>query len=448
MSNVLLIRPIPALDDTQNYATESPPIGIISLGAYLRTKNINVSAIDYCTNPQADAVETISQVKPDVIGISAMTCDFPATLAIADRIKRHYDIPIVVGGAHPTIFQREVLENASIDFAIAGEGEYAFHELITAFRENKTFEKIPSLGYKRNGAVIINDRRPPIKMHTLPFPDYSLIDNEKYIAFGEKYLGFRHLVMIISRGCPGRCTFCAQNQTMGRQFRAFPPERLFPEIKRQMKQYNVEGVWFKDSTLTTSKGWIMQLCDEIIKSRIGMKWSCFSRVDQIDRDIIRNMKKAGLMKLWIGVESGSDRILQLLKKDITADKTREAFRICKEEGVDTAAFYMFGLPTETVEEMEATFELACELNVRPMHIAIYHPLPGTELYDAYNGEEVVRRSTSREMAFDMACMSTGSVHKELVQEIYDSVSNYFLKNGPRPDFKEFAKKASLQEAIA
>lgn len=441
MSNVLLIRPIPALDDTQNYATESPPIGIISLGAYLIKKGINVSVIDYCTDPRVDVIDVIAQVKPGVIGISAMTCDFPATLTIADRIRQHYDIPIVVGGAHPTIFQQEVLENASIDFAIAGEGEYAFHELITALKEDKAFEEIPSLGYKQNNTVFINDRRSPIKMNTLPFPDYSLIDNEKYIAFGEKYLGFRHIVMIISRGCPGRCTFCAQNHTMGRQFRAFSPEHLFPEIKRLMEQYHVEGIWFKDSTLTTSKGWIMQLCDEIIKSRIDMKWSCFSRVDQIDRDIVRNMKKAGLMKLWIGVESGSDRILQLLKKDITTDKTREAFRICKEEGVDTAAFYMFGLPTETVEEMEATFELACELNVRPMHIAIYHPLPGTELYDTYNGEEVVRNSTSREMAFDMACMSTGSVHKELVQEIYSSVSNYFIKNGPRPDFKEFTKKA-------
>lgn len=445
MSNVSLIRPHLALDDTQSYATESPPIGITSLGSFLRSKGINVTVIDLCIVPKINIVSEIVRIKPDIIGISSMTCDFPSAINIANQIKQHFDIPIVFGGAHPTIFPREVLQNASIDFVIIGEGEYAFYELINALKNGKEFGEILSLGYKKNGLIFINQRRAPIDMSTLPFPDYSLIDNEKYIAFGEKYLGFRHIVAIVSRGCPGRCTFCAQHLTMGKQFRAFPPEKVVYEIARLMEKYNVEGVWFKDSTLTTSKNWIMQFCEQISKQKLNLKWSCFTRVDQVDREVIRNMKKAGLVKLWIGAESGSNRILQLLKKDITVDMIRQVFRICKEEGVDTAAFFMFGLPTETVKEMELTFELARELDSKPLHLAIYHPLPGTELYEKYDGEKVVKQASSREMAFDKACMSTGYASKELVQEIYDSVCNYFIKNGTKPDFKELSKKTLLQE---
>lgn len=413
----------------------------------MRSKGMAVGVVDLCIDTKIDITYEIAKIKPDIIGISSMTCDFPSALNMAHQIKQHFNIPIILGGAHPTIFPKEVLHNTSIDFVIMGEGEYVFYEVIDAIREGKKVNKIASLGYKQNGSIFINHRRPPIDMSTLPFPDYTLLDNEKYITFGEKYLGFRHIVMIVSRGCPGRCTFCAQNLTWGRQFRAFPPDKLVSEIKLLMNKYNVEGVWFKDSTLTTSRRWITEFCEQVRRQKLDFKWSCFTRVDQVDKEVIKKMKKSGMVKLWIGAESGSNRILQLLKKDITVDMTRQAFKICKEEGVDTAAFFMFGLPTETVEEIELTFDLACELDTRPLHLAIYHPLPGTELYEKYNGAEVIRHASSREMVFDRACMSTGNVSKELVQEIYDSVCNYFIKNGPKPDFKEFKKKSLLQEVM-
>ena len=445
MSNILLIRPHPVVDDTKNFPTESPPIGIISLGSFLRSKDMDVKAIDLCTDAQTDIVSEILKIKPDIVGISSMTCDFPSALKIVDQIKRHFDIPTVLGGAHPTIFPKEVLQNTSIDFVIIGEGEYAFHELIIALKNDKAFSEIASLGYKENGSIFTNPRRPFIDINTLPFPDYSFLDNEKYIDFGERYLGFRHLVAVISRGCTNRCSFCAQHQVWGSQFRLFSPERVVSELKRLMQEYNVEGFWFKDSVLTV-KNWTIPFCEEISRQKLNVKWACLARVDQVDKELIKSMKKAGLVKLWIGAESGSDRILQLLNKWVTVDQTREAFRICKEEGVDTAAFFMFGLPTDTVDEMKLTFELIRETNPKPLHLAIYHPLPGTELYEKYNGADVIKYANPRELVFDTACMSTGPVSKELVQEIYDSVCNYFIKNGSKPDFKEFKRIASFQEA--
>lgn len=186
----------------------------------------------------------------------------------------------------------------------------------------------------------------------------------------------------------------------------------------------------------------MPFCYGIQREQLDIKWSCLGRVDQIDREMIAAMKSSGCVKLWIGAEAGSNRMLNLLCKDITVDRTRKAFRICREEGLETAGFFMFGLPTETVEEMEQTFNLARELRPYPMPLAIYHTLPGAELYDKYNGFDVIQNAAPREMLFDNACMSTGPVSKKLAQEIYDSVCNYFFNRGPEPDFKEFKRKES------
>lgn len=443
MNSVLLIQPRPAIgdEDTENFPTESPPIGVITLGAFLRSKGIDVHVVDQCANPTMDINALISDLKPELVGISSMTCDFPAALEISKSIKQSHDLPIVMGGPHPTIFPKEVLQHDTIDYVVVGEGERALYQLIEGIKDRESQKAIGSLGYKRNGDIIVNLRQPSLDIESLPFPDYSLLDNEKYISFGEKYLGFRHLVIVMSRGCTGRCSFCAQHQVWGRQFRIFSPERAFSEIRKLMETYNVEGFWSKDSILTI-KNWMIPFCAAIQREKLNIKWACLGRVDQIERKMVATMKAAGCVKLWIGGEAGSDRMLKMLTKDINVEKTRQAFQICKEEGLETAAFFMFALPTETVEEMEQTFELARELRPDPMHLAIYHPLPGTELYEKYNGYEVIKKATSREMLFDQACMSTGPVSKELVQEIYDSICKYFFKNGPEPDFKTFKQKAT------
>lgn len=209
--------------------------------------------LDLCVTPTVDIDNVISEIQPILVGISSMTCAFSSALAISKSVKQIHNIPVVMGGAHPTIFPEDVLQHASVDFVVVGEGEDTLYQLLETIQDDGSKKHIGSLGNKKNGEIFINPRNPVIDIESLPFPDYSFLDNEKYISFGEKYLGFRHLVVVMSRGCTGRCSFCAQHQVWGKQFRIFSPERALSEIINLVNTYNVEGFWSKDSILIIKK---------------------------------------------------------------------------------------------------------------------------------------------------------------------------------------------------
>lgn len=437
MKKVLLINPLMCSgNEPARYQHLSPPLGIMSLAAFLRSKNIKVDILDLIIEPKIDIVDYITQVNPDVVGITSMTGNFPFALEIAEKVKSRFQMPIIFGGPHPTILPKEVLQNEAVDYVVIGEGEYTFEELLQVLEGNLKAETVLGIGYKENGEIVINERRKRIvDLDSIPFPAYDLINNEAYIYHGGEFLGFRHITMLVSRGCPGKCTFCAQHLTMGREFRAFSPKRVVDEIQTLIEQYNAEGIWFKDSTFTMSREWTMEFCEEILRRDFVFKWASLNRVDEIDLELAKKMKESGLVKIWLGAEVGSDRLLlDILNKEITVEMVKEAFRICKSVGIETAAFFMFGLPTETKEDIRKTFELARELDSRPMQLAIYHPLSGTELYQKYNGAEVVKHTKAREMAFDKACMSTGPLSKEELQIVYDEIVNYFFGDGKEPEF--------------
>jgi len=433
---VLLINPPMVSADRPGYHHLSPPLGIMYLANFLRQVDVEVRILDLVTAHDVDLAEHVTAYRPDIVGISAMTGNFSYGVEIAVAIKSVLPVPVVFGGPHPTIMPAKVLEQNCIDYAVVGEGEITFLELIKAQQGGLEVGSIAGLGYKENGRIVVNGRRENIEdLNTLPFPAYDLIDNDAYITDGNKFLGFRHCVMIVTRGCPGKCTFCAQHSTMGRTFRAFSPKRVVDEIERLMTEYRTEGVWFKDSEFNMNRQWSLQFCEEVISRKLDFKWTCLTRADGIDLQLARKLKEAGLEKLWIGAESGSERILhEILNKEVSVGKVRNAFKACKSVGLQTAAFFMIGLPTETKEEIRMTFELMKELDSKPMQISIYHPLPGTELYDKYGGEEVTRNAKPEEMAFDKACMATGPLSKEEVQIAYDEIVNYFFGDGSDPVF--------------
>lgn len=433
---LLLINPPMVSGDKPGYHHLSPPLGIMYLAGFLKNKGMSVDILDLVIDNETKPVDYVSQTKPDVVGITSMTGNFPFGLKIAGEIKSKFDIPIVFGGPHSTILPREVLQNEVIDYVVMGEGEYTLYDLLKSLKEQIGLNSIKGLGYKRNGELILNEERNRVEdMDSIPFPAYDLINNEAYISYGAKFMGFRHIVMILSRGCPGRCTFCAQNLTMGRKFRAFSPKRAVDEIEVLLDKYDAEGIWFKDSEFNMNRNWTLEFCDEILRRRLKFKWTCLTRADGIDMKLAQKLKEAGLEQVWIGAESGSDRVMrEVLNKEISVAKVKRAFEACKSVGLKTSAFFMMGLPTETKEEVRLTFELIKELDSRPMQIAIYHPLPGTVLYDTYHGEEVVRNATLDEMSFDRACMPTGPLSKEEVQIAYDEIINYFMGNGKEPVF--------------
>ncbi|MBI2853587.1 MAG: radical SAM protein [Chloroflexi bacterium] len=348
---------------------------------------------------------------------------------MADAIKRFAPIPIVFGGVHPTVDPVEVLGNSSVDFVVLGEGEHSFMELLHCLLSNMEVGQARGIGHKEHGRITVNSNREPIAdINSLPFPAYDLLPVGFYARQAEPDVGFRPLDMVVSRGCPFWCSFCAASTTQGKRVRLVGTKSLVAEIGELLRVHPVEGVWFKDSNFTIDKDWVTGFCDEVRSEGLDFPWACNTRVDLVDEATLDIMKAAGLTKIWFGVESGSVSSLKTLSKGFSLDRIRSAFRTCRQLGVQTGAFFMIGIPGEKMEDIRANVALAKELEANQYRWHVFVPLPGSRLFDLYGGQAL--GSPSR---FDRASTGTGYLTGREIEDIYQKICSHFYDGHPLPN---------------
>jgi radical SAM superfamily enzyme YgiQ (UPF0313 family) len=317
---------------------------------------------------------TIEKFKPDIVGISTLTGTFKSAMNIAKITKEiNKNIVVIVGGVHPTILPDECIKSDYVDYVVVGEGEFVLLDLLNG----KKMEEIKGLVYKKNGKIINNERREYISnLDSLPFPE-----REAHIippADPNEYGG-----VITGRGCVHACTFCASKKLWGRSVRFRSVENVFEEIKTIYDKYKTRFFEFRDDTLTLNIPRAKKLFRMIIDSGINIQWTCDTRVDSIDKEVLVLMKRAGCIRVKIGAESGSQRILDKVKKGITIEQIRHAVTLIKEAGLEFTLYLMIGFPTETEEEVQKTLELAKELNPNYYSLSVLAPYYGTEIYDEF-----------------------------------------------------------------
>lgn len=436
-SKILLINP-PLFTILSKYKKSQtniwPPIGLLSVASFLRNKGVEVEFLDLVmlNKPIEELLDKISRLNPQLIGLTCMSTQFPVCVNIARLLKKNFDIPIAFGGVHPTVEPEEVLSEPCVDFVIRGEGEMSIYNLVSALATNTSLDNIKGLGYKdRNGGLIINPLQEPIKdLDRLPLPAYDLLNMERYIKYNQLECGFRAISMIVSRGCIFPCSFCATKAVHGSHVRSRSPARVIKDIKQLTDEYDIEGVWFKDSTFTINREWILKLCKELIKKEVNIKWSCNTRTDKVDLFLLKSMKEAGCQSIWFGVESGSIEILKNLKKPIPIEITKKAFEMCKEIKIEPRAFFMLGSPGERIETIKQTLDLAQELyklGCKHIHWHIFNPLPGSELYRNLKkkGYKCVDYSAIR---FDKATYGTEFLNTKQINQIYNIILDHFPNN--------------------
>ena len=316
--------------------------------------------------------DVIKDYSPDIVGITMMTGTYKSAENIG-RIAKEVNekIVVVVGGTHPTILPEETIKNKYFDYIIRGEGEYSFLDLVNNVKK----ENIAGLTYiNEKGIIINNSNREFIKnINSLPFPSRDLyINDNKYIDFG---------YIITGRGCPFKCTFCASNEIWKGHVRFRTPENVIEEIKYVYNKYDTRFFYFVDDTLTLNKKKTKKICNLIIENNLKIKWICTTRVDTIDEELLCLMKEAGCIRIKLGIESGSERILKLINKNITKKQIRDSVSLIKKVGIDISAYLMIGFPTETNEEVQETLDFARELNPTYYSLSILAPYPGTKIYN-------------------------------------------------------------------
>src|SRR3989344_49161 len=366
-----------------------PPLGIAWLAAVLRENGFKyVVLIDSMANhySNADILELLKKEGPDIVGISFGTQIRFSAFDLIRLIKESFpDAPVAVGGPHPTLTAQDTLENIpEIDFAVRGEGEISFLNLVKSIEAGKDYSVIRGISFRDNGKVIHNPPELPIHdLDALPFPARDLLPIEKYdktTILSKK----RTLNIMTSRGCPYWCVYCSTSEQWGHRIRHRSPKNVVDEIESIFKDYPfIEGMRFFDDVFTMDKKRVIGICDEILRRKLNFVWECEARANTIDRELVAGMRRAGCEFIDLGIESGSDRVLKNIKKGITVEQAIAAAKTIKEAGIGLKAFFMHGLPGETYEDIKKTVFLSrylyYNLGVEGTTQGISIIYPGTEL---------------------------------------------------------------------
>ncbi|MBC8495970.1 B12-binding domain-containing radical SAM protein [archaeon] len=372
------------------------PLGMLYLATVLAENFCGAKILDFAFEKNYSKLKKELKVKDyKVVGIYSMSGFYTSAEKVAKMVKKLCpETFLIIGGPHATIFPEEILQNKLVDGVVIGEGEKALPKIIDAIKKKKNFENINNFYYKKQNNII-KSRKESLEIKNIPIPNRYLLDNlEQYKFSKEKMFGYKALNMIASRGCPFTCEFCQPmlQSMFGTKTKLRNPREIIKEIYQLKSRYGVEAIWFSDDTFTFDKNWVHDICKEIIKQKIEIKWSCNSRVDTVDEKLLKHMAKAGCIQIRYGVESGSDIISQgSLGKKITAKKTRKAFALADKYKINTWAYTMLGGPEETEETFEETKKLLRE--IKPVHIqlTITTPLPGTYYYKNLDKMDITLR---------------------------------------------------------
>lgn len=367
-----------------------PPLGLLYIAAVLEENDIDVCVIDAEVENLSleECSRKIEKISPSLVGVTAMSTFVSTSAKLLSYVKEiDSDILTFMGGPHPTVLpERTLTEYENVDVVVRGEGEYTVNELCKSYlNSNDDLSNIKGISFRQGNEMINTPARPFIEdLDTLPFPARHMTPVDRYrinTIYGEKGIT---TTLSTSRGCPYTCAYCGQ--PFGRKMRFRSPESIISEIK-QLRLLGINHILFIDDTMTLNKKRMNKLLDYMIKEEFNIRWACTTRVDCVDKDLLVKMKKAGCIKVDFGIESGNQRILDLIRKGITLDQARNAVDITKSVGLDVVTYFMLGHPGETKDTIEDTIRFACELNPDVAQFAVHVPLPGTETWKfAKNGE--------------------------------------------------------------
>ena len=356
------------------------PTSLGFLGGYLRkynkiTPNIvdeGIGAIDI------EKLNELLKINNDVkvVGLTLLTINAHRAFQLSRLVKElDSDYLVVAGGIHATVLPDECLDNSEVDIVVRGEGEKTLSEIVECIKSDEDYYDREGISYKKNGTNVHNPDRKLIDIEKIPPFPYDLFDEtfESYRDFG---------TVISSRGCPFDCTFCSQRAISGRRYRHLSVQRVLDEVELLVNKYNQTNIWFMDDNFLVKKERAFSLLGGIIKRGLHKKAGFIAemRGESVNYEVLNKMKEANFQMVSIGMETGSQRLLDTLEKGEKVDDNVNAIKMANEVGISSSATFIFGLPTETREERLATARLARKIPLTDARFNVAVPYPGTKLF--------------------------------------------------------------------
>ncbi len=390
-----------------------PPLALMYLSGYLKQNGIDTKIIDviipnqirdkkfiqqeekYIENVENKIIKEVMSIDTDIVGITCYTPELDEVERLARRIKSiKKEVKIVVGGTHPTFYPDDFIkEDSFFDFAVIGEGELTFLELVKAIRsENKEYAKVAGITFFDNDQkkiVTTGTRCLEESLDSISFPDYDDIDMEFYTTaspYAIRGVFTRSFYILSSRGCPSSCTFCVAKKLrdyhgIKKFVRLRSPESLIEEIKHLREKYNIDSFYFIDDLFALKKENVYKFCELMKENKLPLVWGCSSKVNTVNYEVLEAMRDAGCVQIDFGVEKGSDEALKILKKGITVARIRKTFSHCRDLGIRTFANMLINTQGEMEKDLDDIVSLVQEIKPNIVSFNIFAPYPGCEIYD-------------------------------------------------------------------
>ncbi|MCE7934728.1 MAG: radical SAM protein [Chlorobi bacterium CHB2] len=360
------------------------PLGLMAVASALDRSRYDVQILD--GRLLDDPVATLLPLLDDALclGVTTLTGDpIRDALRVTRAAKRHRpDLPIIWGGWHSSLFPEQTLQEPTIDATVQAQGEHTFAEMIDRLESGQTFEGVPGCTTRIDGRIVRNRARAMAPMNELPPVDYGLIAPERYFQLK----GNRQLDYISSAGCFFRCAFCADPFVFGRKWSGISSVRIADELEELWKRYRFQDVAFQDETFFTYNDRVVEMAEEFLRRGLRFTWTATMRADQGSRlpdQALQRCVRAGLRWLMVGVESGSQEMLEYLKKDVKIEQILAIAERCAKHGIQGVFPHIVGFPGETDASIRATLAMAARL--RRMHpsfttpVFYFKPYPGSQI---------------------------------------------------------------------
>lgn len=412
-----------------------PPLGTLYAAATARRAGYSVSLFDAMLAESASELEEqIVHRSPRFLVIYDDDFNYLTKMCLSRmrdaacemaRIGKRHGCTVIVHGSDATDNLDHYFDHGA-DFILIGEAELTLAELLDTLigRSDRPADNIPGVSYRdSNGTIVRGPVRPVLKdLDLLPLPARDLIDVERYRAIWKERHGYFSMNVATTRGCPFHCNWCAK-PLYGQVYNSHSPKRIAEEMKHLMEMYRPDHIWFCDDIFGLKQGWVTEFCDEVERLNAAIPFKCLTRADLILRDNAADaLHRAGCRTIWIGAESGAQKILDAMDKGITVEQIYQATEALRNAGIRPGFFLQFGYPGEEAHEIEATIEMVRRAIPDEIGISVSYPLPGTKFYERVRAEMGSKRNWTESADLDM--MFRGAY----TTEFYRMLSRYVHKD--------------------
>jgi len=426
-----------------------PPLGLLYISVYLDEQGIENEIFDTTFSSKNELTKKIMLTKPLYLAIYVNLMTKINVLWIINFVRANEELSnckIILGGPEVRHNTKNFL-NAGADYVVIGEGEETITELLNTLGKRNSTEliDIQGIGFINDASeIVVTEDRALIKsIDELPIPNRKKIDINQYQKVWKDHHGSDAVSISTMRGCPYTCKWCSR-ATYGLTYRRRSPELVVDEIELIMKEYHPDTLWFVDDVFTISHIWLEKFCNELIRREVHIKYECITRSDRMNENVISMLKESGCYRVWIGAESGSQKVIDFMDRRVNVNQVREMIHLSKKYGIETGTFIMLGYPGETEKDIEETIDHLKKSNPDYFTITLAYPIKGTDFYQEIETDLINsfnwNLNTDRERVFKRTY--SRKYYGFAIRRVVNEVSFHkTISNGRQLTFKNINYKA-------